>query len=120
MKRKDKGFSLVELLICLCIIVLIIAVGLPVYNGIRDGAKETAFDLQVRALRQAATMHIVDGGGDVTWSPVAGERARSEINADHDAWGRYLERWPENPLQNGDFVVVIEGGRIEIMPGRDE
>jgi len=36
----------------------------------------------------------------------------------HDAWGEYLEKWPENPLGSGEFVVKIEGWDISIMPGR--
>ena len=115
----DRGLTIIELLICLAIIALLAAIALPMLRGVLQSAKEAAYDEQVRALSLAAERYLMDGGTDTIWAPGAGAEAwRGEMEP-HDAWGEYLEKWPENPLQNGDFVVVIEGGRIEIMPGRE-
>lgn len=116
--KYEEGFSLIELLIVMCVIIALLAVAFPVYKGIQAKAQATAFDLQVRSLRQAAEMYLIDGGADTTWAPGAGTEARAEINASQDAWGRYLDRWPENPLGSGEFTVVIEGGEITISPRR--
>lgn len=121
MKRlltNDRGFTLTELLICLAIIAVIALVAVPAYRGAIEKAQAVAFDRQVACLQLAAELYLLDGGGDTIWAPGAGEMARREINASHDAWGNYLEQWPENPLGSGEFVVKIEGWDISIMPGR--
>ena len=116
--KNESGLALTELLVCLCIVALIILIATPVYSGITEKAQATAYDLQVRYLRQVAELYLLDGGADTVGAPEAGEMARREINASHDAWGNYLEQWPENPLGSGEFVVKIEGWDISIMPGR--
>jgi prepilin-type N-terminal cleavage/methylation domain-containing protein len=115
----ERGFSLIELLICLAIIALLAAIALPMLRGVLQSAKEAAFDEQVRALSLAAECYLMDGGGDTIWAPGAGAEAwRGEMES-HDAWGEYLEKWPENPLGGAEFTVVIEGGEVSISPGRD-
>ena len=115
----DRGFSLIELLICLAIIALLAAIALPMLRGVLQSAKEAAFDEQVRALSLAAERYLMDGGTDTIWAPGAGAEAwRGEMEP-HDAWGEYLEKWPENPLGGAEFTVVIEGGEVSISPGRD-
>lgn len=115
----DRGFSLIELLICLAIIALLAAIALPMLRGVLQSAKEAAFDEQVRALSLAAERYLMDGGTDTIWAPGAGAEAwRGEMEP-HDAWGEYLEKWPENPLDTGDFVVEIMDGQIYVSPGRE-
>ena len=118
LKANERGFFLLELCIVLATIALLILIATPVYSGITEKAQATAYDLQVRYLRQVAELYLLDGGADTVGAPEAGEMARREINASHDAWGNYLEQWPENPLGSGEFVVKIEGWDISIMPGR--
>ncbi len=115
----DRGFSLIELLICLAIIALLAAIALPMLRGVLQSAKEAAYDEQVRALSLAAERYLMDGGTDTIWAPGAGAEAwRGEMEP-HDAWGEYLEKWPENPLDTGDFVVEIMDGQIYVSPGRE-
>ena len=110
----DRGFSLIELLICLAIIALLAAIALPMLRGVLQSAKEAAFDEQVRALSLAAERYLMDGGGDTIWAPGSGAEAWRGDAEPHDAWGAYLEKWPENPLGSGEFTVVIAGGEISL------
>lgn len=114
----DRGFTLIELLICLAIIALLAAIALPMLRGVLQSAKEAAYDEQVRALSLAAERYLMDGGTDTIWAPGAGAEAWRGEAEPHDAWGAYLEKWPENPLGSGEFTVVIEGGEITISPRR--
>lgn len=114
----DRGFSLIELLICLAIIAVIAAIALPMLRGVLQSAKEAAYDEQVRALTLAAQRYLMDGGTDTIWAPGSGAEAWRGDAEPHDAWGAYLEKWPENPLGSGEFTVVIEGGEITISPRR--
>jgi prepilin-type N-terminal cleavage/methylation domain-containing protein len=123
MKRllsNDRGFSLIELLICLAIIALLAAIALPMLRGVLQSAKEAAYDEQVRALSLAAERYLMDGGTDTIWAPGAGAEAwRGEMEP-HDAWGEYLEKWPENPLGSGGIYCCYRRvGRVSISPGRD-
>ena len=115
----DRGFTLIELLICLAIIALLAAIALPMLRGVLQSAKEAAYDEQVRALSLAAERYLMDGGTDTIWAPGAGAVAWRGDAEPHDAWGAYLESWPENPLGGAEFTVVIEDGEITISPGRD-
>lgn len=117
--RNENGFTLVEMLVVVFIIALLALISIPIYNTVKDSVKETAFDAQVRELRQAAELHLLTGGGDAIWAPGAGAVAVSNPTAPHDAWGLWLTEWPENPLGSGDFVVEISGGRVFVSPGRD-
>ena len=114
----DRGFSLTELLICLAIIAVIALVAVPAYRGAIEKAQAVAFDRQVACLQLAAELYLLDGGGDTIWAPGAGAVAWRGDAEPHDAWGAYLESWPENPLGGAEFTVVIEDGEITISPGR--
>lgn len=116
----QKGFTLVELVIACFIIALLALISIPIYNNVKDSAKETAFDAQLRELHAAAQMHLLSGGGDAIWAPGAGAVAVSSPTAPHEAWGLWLPEWPENPLDTGDFVVEIVDGQIYVSPGREE
>ena len=117
--KTDSGFTLIELLVVLGVIALLILISIPAYSGVIEGARATAFDAQVRELKAAATMHIMAGGGDATWSARGGQEAQ-QIREDHEGWMKWLEKWPENPMRTGDFVVEIRGATITVTPGRGE
>ena len=115
----DRGFSLIELLICLAIIAVLVLVAVPAYRGAIEKAQAVAFDRQVACLQLAAELYLLDGGTDTIWAPGSGAEAWRGDAEPHDAWGAYLEKWPENPLGSGEFTVVIEGGEVSISPRRD-
>ncbi|MDI6789929.1 MAG: prepilin-type N-terminal cleavage/methylation domain-containing protein [Thermodesulfobacteriota bacterium] len=118
--KNQAGFSLPELLCCVVIIALLVALSIPIYSTVRNQAKETAFDAQVRELRTAAELHLATGGGNAIWAPGAGAQAGDVVAGAHEAWYRWLPEWPENPLETGDFVVEIQDGKIFVSPGREE
>lgn len=116
--RQEAGFTVIELVVVFALILLIIGISFPIYNSVKTDAQETAFDSQVRALEQAAELHILSGGGDVIWSAMGGQKA-GEVTAEHETWMNYFEEWPENPLDTGQFVVEIEDGQVTVSPGRE-
>ena len=117
--KSEKGFTLLELLVCLFIISLLTGIAIPAYHNINERAKVVAFDAQVRELHQAAQMHLAEGG-DVIWAPGAGAVANGSILGDHEGWFRWFSVWPDNPMGTGDYVVEIVDGQIYVSPGRGE
>lgn len=118
--RNQNGFTLIELLLVVCIILLLAAVALPKYLGSLQTAKEAAFTKAVNTLETAATIHILNDGGDAIWTAEGGFKARSEIMGQHETWYKYLDTFPSNPLKTGDFVVEIVGDTYTITPSGGE
>lgn len=69
-----KGFTLVELMVVVVIIGILTAVAIPVYNNVTDNAKKKAHNANVRILKSAAQMYLMEKGtenipvGDISTS----------------------------------------------------
>jgi len=65
MKRKKlKGFTLIELVIVLVIISILLAVAIPSINKYKEKAQSTADNMNMLALKEAATMYCIENGWD--------------------------------------------------------
>ena len=111
-----KGFTIVEMLTVIVIIMVLVAVSYPLYASARRQAREAAFNANVRSLQQAGEMHIIDGGKDAIWSAEGGQKAGETISGVHESWYRYMNMWPVNPLDSGDYVVEIVGTNVSVSP----
>ena len=60
--KNQNGFTLIELMVCIVIIGILMAVAFPIYQGVQDTAREVADDLNVRNLDQATTMWALTEG----------------------------------------------------------
>jgi len=63
MKKDDKGFTLVELMIVVVIIGILIAIAIPVYNNIQIRAEQRACDANVRAILSQIEVYKADHNG---------------------------------------------------------
>ena len=111
-----KGYSIVELLTVVVIIMVLAAISIPIYSNARRQAREAAFNANVRSLQQAGEMHVIDGGKSAIWSAEGGQKAGETISGVHESWYRYMNVWPVNPLDSGDYVVEIVGTRVSVSP----
>ncbi|MSA98433.1 prepilin-type N-terminal cleavage/methylation domain-containing protein [Finegoldia sp. BIOML-A3] len=62
LKKKKKGFTLLELLVVLAILAILIAIAIPVYKNQKEKAAITAHNANVRVLETAVESYRQDTG----------------------------------------------------------
>ncbi len=63
-KQNKKGFTLAELLIVVAIIAVLTAIAIPLFVGALDRAQDTRDKANIRAVRGAATVYLLEKSGD--------------------------------------------------------
>lgn len=104
LKKKKKGFTLLELLVVLAILAILIAIAIPVYKGQKEKAAITAHNANVRVLETAVESYRQDKG-----------KLPEDIN--ELATGGYIKSVPKVPAsENGELKgksYTITEGKIE-------
>lgn len=77
MKKNKKGFTLAELLIVVAIIAVLTAIAVPLFMGSLNKAKDSVKAANVRAVRGAAVVCILESE-----EPTAAPKAATEISSD--------------------------------------
>lgn len=109
--RKQKGFTLLELLVALAIIALLLSVAAPNYIGSVDKARESILRENLATLRESIDKHYGDHG-----------RYPQSIN--DLVQKRYIRRIPEDPVTGSTTTWVIlppddpaKGGVYDVRSG---
>lgn len=63
LKKKKKGFTLLELLVVLAILAILIAIAIPVYKNQKEKAAITAHNANIRVLETAVESYRQDNDG---------------------------------------------------------
>lgn len=107
LKKKKKGFTLLELLVVLAILAILIAIAIPVYKNQKEKAAITAHNANVRVLETALESYKQDHG-----------KLPDELDIDELVEGGYIKKVPKVPA--GVFKGSTEYGMDEngnITPG---
>jgi general secretion pathway protein G len=120
-RRKEQGFTLMEMLVVLVVIGLIAAVAIPQVMRLLESAKHKAARIQLETLGQSLNYYQLDIGGyptteqglkalwqapgrNETWNGPYVRQERQLL----DPWGRpFIYR---SPGQKGDFDLISLGG----------
>lgn len=114
MRKKKKGFTLIELVIVIAIIGVLAAIAIPKYQQSKNKANIAAHKANVHMLESAATMRFSDGiSEDITWKG---------IDADSK---KYVQKWPKVPAGIGKgvsnyTVTITKDGNISVNPPYEE
>jgi len=69
MKRNNKGFTLVELMVVVVIIGILVAIAVPLYSNVQESAKEKTCYANQRILEGAVAQYSADHDGGFTDVP---------------------------------------------------
>ena len=95
LRKKQKGFTLVELLIVIAIIAVLAAVVTPVALGAINDSKATAVYAEIKAIETADLTHYVQKGSiaaNITDLELYGIETATTKNAEYALSGTYGER----------------------------
>jgi len=110
---RDDGFTFVELMASITIIIIIIAIAVPLYREVTDTARHAADGSNVRTLNQATQMWKIDTGKTIDGFLSNGdERQLMEAIVDSP----FLDQQPEDPWgENREYVDTMQDGKWETL-----
>jgi len=140
MWKKGKGFTLIELMVVIAIILILALIAIPAYRNMQDRARKSRVQSDLRTLANALQMfytdwnqhpvddagaRLIEGGATAALSP-AGEElmGQGEINADGkvSATGEhgpivYIEKLPIDPfdIDSGSYFYLSDEDGTEYV-----
>lgn len=108
MKKKMKGFTLVELVVVIAIILILVAIAVPRFSKSNLSAQAATHNVNVREIKNAAVLFISDN-----------PEKTGDISAD---LAEYFENnklpKPAKAIEgsNAEFSVVYDGTNIKVTP----
>jgi type IV pilus assembly protein PilA len=99
LKKDQRGFTLVELMVVVAIIGVLVAIAVPVYNNATDRANRNAVEANLRIIDGAIAVHLL-------MNPRVAPTGGSGGNLVTD---RHLQSWPTGPAGVTSYVVIGAG-----------
>jgi type II secretion system protein G len=120
--HKQKGFTIVELLIVIVIIAILAAITVIAYNGVQNRSRDSARATSIGNIKKSLELYFIDEGR----YPAACESANAGCNISFlsaHLVPKYMSAVPNDPQSNKPFMYVTNatgngyGIRVEYHPG---
>lgn len=122
LKKRKKGFTLIELIIVIAIIAILAAVTVPRLSGFRDSAKEKADIANAKVI--VNTVSVLLANGDISdVSATSGDLNNERTDADVtkytsvDKIEAALQDVPTPQVVGSNFIVAVSGDVVKVYVG---
>lgn len=120
-RKKKKGFTIIELIIVLAIIAILSAITIPKFGDIRENANKKSDIANAKTIATVTTSLIADG--EIT--PEKSGKLTINLNAKEDSKAEkirnYLQVVPKLSNKDGDFTISIEtNGNVSVSSSVDK
>ena len=106
-KNRQKGFTLVEIMIVVAIIAILAAVAIPSFIRYRNDSRTAACIGNMQQLRTAAESYLTKHPGTAP--------ALTDICGTEDT--KYLKQTPTCPKDSSSYTIALDNGAIKITCG---
>ena len=123
MQTKNRGFTLVEVLIVVVIMAVLAAVVVPQFSSSTDDARASTGEFNLSTLRSLIQTYRAQHNGLLpafSASTLPGLTAKTKANGAIDAsgpYGPYLLEMPENPFTGNNVVATTTKTKATIVAG---
>jgi type IV pilus assembly protein PilA len=114
-----KGFTLMEMLIVVAIIVILVSISIPVFSGSLDSAKQATDAANLRAAKAAYITQTLAGATDTLPTPTGEQKLYYDL-----AEGKFVAGSEADAKKNcgectnhADNYITVNGGKVEWSDG---